>query len=304
MEWQEIETFLVLCEERHFARTAQRMRLSPARVTQLVQRLERFVGTPLFTRSSRQVDLTETGRHLYEDLEPAYRTIRESLKQAADRAASAAGELRIGFLGPGTAKVLADLMAAFAVDHPAVDARLVLEVEVGDPLKPLREGRVDVVAVHFPIREPDLITGPVVMREAKIIAAPASSPLAAKERFDVEDLADLPIIIAGEAAPPYWREAFLPPVTPGGRRTAIAATADTFQAGLTLIGAGRYFAPVSEQIARYFPRPDVVYRPLDGLDPALLGLVWSAERETEAVRAFARLAESRPVVDTTGEDGA
>lgn len=294
MEWQEIETFLVLCEELHFARTAQRMRVSPARVTQLVQRLERHVGAPLFVRSSRQVEVTELGERLRTDLAPAYRTIRDSLKNAAE-AAKGGGELRIGFLGPGTATVIADLMEAFASEHPGIDVRLLMEVELGAPLKPLREGRVDVLAVHLPIREPDLVTGPVILRETMVVAVPASSPLAAKERFDVEDLAGLPFIVPGDGSPQYWREHFLPAVTPSGGRPRVVATAETFQAGLALIGAGRYFATVSEQISRYYPRPGLVYRPLDGMPPIELGLVWSAERETEAIRAFARLAAARPV---------
>jgi DNA-binding transcriptional LysR family regulator len=297
VEWQEIETFLVLCEELHFARTAQRMRISPARVTQLVQRLERHVGAPLFVRSSRRVEVTELGERLRTDLAPAYRTIRDSLKSAAD-SVKGGGELRIGFVGPGTAKVLADLMEAFALDHPRIDATLLMEVELGDPLRPLREGRVDMVALHLPIREPDLVTGPVIMRETMMVAAPASSPLAAKERFDVEDLADLPFIAPGDTSPQYWREHHLPPVTPEGRRIRVAERTDTFQSGLALVGAGRYFATVSEQIGRYYPRPDIVYRPLDGMPPCELGLVWSAERETEAVRAFARLAAARPVAQT------
>jgi hypothetical protein len=46
VEHDELECFLLLAEELHFGRTAERMRLSRARVSQLVQRLERRVGGP------------------------------------------------------------------------------------------------------------------------------------------------------------------------------------------------------------------------------------------------------------------
>ncbi|MET7345564.1 LysR family transcriptional regulator [Streptomyces sp. NPDC087866] len=58
MERYEIETFLALAEELHFARTAERLQVSPGRVSQTVKALERRIGGALFERSSRHVALT------------------------------------------------------------------------------------------------------------------------------------------------------------------------------------------------------------------------------------------------------
>jgi len=44
MELADVEAFLVLAEELHFNRTAERMFVSPARVTQRIQALERDIG--------------------------------------------------------------------------------------------------------------------------------------------------------------------------------------------------------------------------------------------------------------------
>nr|WP_324605600.1 LysR family transcriptional regulator [Streptomyces niger] len=44
---------MILVEELHFGRTAKRLRVSRARVSQTIQRLERRVGAPLFERTSR-----------------------------------------------------------------------------------------------------------------------------------------------------------------------------------------------------------------------------------------------------------
>lgn len=79
MERDEIECFLLLAEELHFGRTADRMRLFRARVSQLVQRLERRVGAPLFVRTSRRVALTSLGRQLRSDLEPHHRAMEAAL---------------------------------------------------------------------------------------------------------------------------------------------------------------------------------------------------------------------------------
>jgi Bacterial regulatory helix-turn-helix protein, lysR family len=60
----EIEVFLVLAEELHFGRTAERLRLPQPRVSRLVAALERRVGGTLFERTSRRVRLTPLGQQL------------------------------------------------------------------------------------------------------------------------------------------------------------------------------------------------------------------------------------------------
>jgi DNA-binding transcriptional LysR family regulator len=61
VELREIRTFLVLAEELHFGRTAERLRVTPSRVSQTIRTLERRVGGRLFDRTSRSVRLTPVG---------------------------------------------------------------------------------------------------------------------------------------------------------------------------------------------------------------------------------------------------
>ena len=51
IERHEAEAFLALPEELHFGRTAERLHVSAARVSQTIRRLERRVGVPLFRRT-------------------------------------------------------------------------------------------------------------------------------------------------------------------------------------------------------------------------------------------------------------
>ena len=57
MDTAEIEVFLVLAEELHFGRTAERLRLPQPRVSRLVAALERRAGGALFERTSRRAVL-------------------------------------------------------------------------------------------------------------------------------------------------------------------------------------------------------------------------------------------------------
>jgi DNA-binding transcriptional LysR family regulator len=78
----EIEIFLTLAEELHFGRTAGRLRLSQARVSQTVKKLERRIGAGLFARTTRHVELTTIGARLRADLAPAYEQIQDAVATA------------------------------------------------------------------------------------------------------------------------------------------------------------------------------------------------------------------------------
>jgi hypothetical protein len=81
VEQRDIEIFLTLAEELHFGRTAERLHVSTARVSQTIKKLERGIGTTLFERTSRHVALTPIGRRLDDDKRPdiGYIPIRDGL---------------------------------------------------------------------------------------------------------------------------------------------------------------------------------------------------------------------------------
>ncbi|NUS17670.1 MAG: LysR family transcriptional regulator, partial [Streptomyces sp.] len=105
MERYEIEAFLALAEELHFGRTAVRLRITTARVSQVIGKLERRVGAPLFERTSRSVSLTPIGRRLHEDLRPAFERLEAALATAVAAGRGVTGELRVGFVGAAAGRL-------------------------------------------------------------------------------------------------------------------------------------------------------------------------------------------------------
>jgi hypothetical protein len=79
VELRDIEIFLVLAEELHFGRTAERLHVSRARVSQAIKKQERRIGAPLFDRTSRTVTLTPIGQRLRDDLQQAYDLVQSGL---------------------------------------------------------------------------------------------------------------------------------------------------------------------------------------------------------------------------------
>src|SRR5690349_11309916 len=89
LEFRELRYFVVLCEELHFSRAADRLHISQSPLSQAIAQLERKLGTKLLDRSSRHVQLTDAGSVL---LEHGRRLLREAEEAVGATRRAGAGE--------------------------------------------------------------------------------------------------------------------------------------------------------------------------------------------------------------------
>ncbi|MEV4561619.1 LysR family transcriptional regulator [Kitasatospora sp. NPDC049285] len=285
MDLTEIETFLALADELHFGRTAERLRLSQSRVSQLIRSLERRIGAPLFVRTSRRVTLTPLGEHTRRSFGAAHRALRRSYDEAVAIAQGVAGELRIGFLGCLNGAPFTGAVAEFARRHPACRVAAT-EVSWVDPYRPLRGGDVDLLLTLLPVDEPDLTVGGVLVAHPRLLALRDGHPLAAKRSVDIEELADWPILDSPLEVPEPIRHAVSPPFTPSGRPLHRTPGGRTYQEALHHVATSDTVWATHRGLFRGYRHPEVVARPLTGLSAANGALVWRTDAATAKVHAF------------------
>ncbi|WP_330460456.1 LysR family transcriptional regulator [Streptomyces sp. NBC_00820] len=287
LERVEAETFLTLAEELHFGRTAERLRVTTGRVSQVIKKLERRIGGALFERTSRTVRLTAVGRQLADDLVPLVAAMEEALRRAADASRGVTGELRVAFLGEWTAPTLLEVVGLFSERHP--DCRVdVRQAELANSRASLLDGSVDVLVASFPFD--GMTCGPVLLTEERVLAVAAGHPLAAQESVSVEVLAEHPVVQYPEVTSAAFKRDRTPDRTPSGRPVPQGPAGGSLSEMLTLVAMGRGVLPVGEHARRYHPRPDVSYVPLRDAEPIRRGLVRLRGNTTERVREFVRAA--------------
>ncbi|MFE0174729.1 LysR family transcriptional regulator [Streptomyces sp. NPDC059002] len=272
MERQELETFLTLAEELHFGRTAERLVLSQARVSQTLKKLERKIGAPLFERTSRVVRMSPLGRQLYEDVAPLHAQMDAAVARAKAAARGVDGELNVGFLGSGAGTLTGPILAEFRERCPGVDVRM-RETQFEDPLGALRAGEIDLLFTCLPVREADLEVGPIVINEPRVLAVPLGHPLAGRTSVSLEELAGETFFGVVNGAPSYWWDFHVPPRTPSGREIRRGRAVASFQELMTLVGTGQGVSPVVASVSKYYARPDVVFIPLHDVPPADVALI-------------------------------
>ncbi|MFJ9853773.1 LysR family transcriptional regulator [Streptomyces sp. NPDC101150] len=272
MERYEIETFLALAEELHFARTAERLHVSPGRVSQTIKALERRIGGALFERSSRRVTLTPVGRQLRDDLLPAYEQIRRAVSVATAACQGIGGVLRVGYTAAWSGELVLRAADVFSSRHPRCAVEL-QEVTYNAAIVALQEKDVDLLVAELPVEEPDIAVGPILFRERRALVLPATHALAARETVSREDCALLPLITAVGVSE-VWRDAFFPRRTPQGFPIEHGPAAAGWQEVLSLVGSGKGATVATARAGHYYARPDIAYVPFDDAPPVDYALMW------------------------------
>ncbi|MFD5787000.1 LysR family transcriptional regulator [Streptomyces sp. NPDC127037] len=286
MERYEIETFLTLADELHFARTAERLHVSPGRVSQTIKTLERRVGGPLFERSSRRVALTSVGMQLREDILPAYEQIQRAVADAAAAHAGVRGVLRVGFTAPRSGEVLVNAGDAFSTRYSRCTVEL-LNVTYGAAIAALREEQVDLLVAEPPVEEPDVYVGPVLFSKCRALVVPAGHPLARRQTVSTEDLAALPLVTAAGVSKAFGEE-FFPERTPRGRYIERGPSAGGWEGVLSLIAGGKGATVSALAAGTYHVRPGIAYIPFDDARPVEYALMWRNGDTSPRLQAFIR----------------
>ncbi|MGI5327725.1 LysR family transcriptional regulator [Actinomadura nitritigenes] len=286
MEFRDIEIFLTLAEELHFGRTAERLHITPSRVSHAIKKQERRIGGALFERTSRSVRLTPLGERLRDDLVPAYAQIQQAIDRAAAEAGGITGTVRAGYTTPWCADLVIEASRRFRARHPGCTVQA-QEVHFHDLLGPLRRGDLDLQVTELPVTGPGIATGPVVFSEPRALLVSADHPVAQRESVSLEDLADVPLLIPAAGFPQSLLDSHLPARTPAGRPIPRGATYSYWSEVPALAAAGLGGCPVATRAAQYHHRPGIAFVPFRDAPPMDYGVVWPATGRTPQTLKFA-----------------
>jgi len=288
VELRQLRYFVTVAEELHFSRAAARLHLAQSALSAQIKRLEAEVGGPLLVRSTRQVRLTPAGEALLAEGRAILVAADGALGRARALAHGESDSFSVASLGPVSGTLLSPLLASFSGRHPHVriDVRA---IEFSDMFAALRNGKADVAFLYAPLDEPDLDVTPLTS-EPRMVVLPSTHPLSRRERLVPADLAGETFVAQPDVTPQAWRDYWMLVDELGGRPRISPYIGDNLEEWLYLIGRGEGVDTCPAIIARYFPRPDVVFVPLRDAAPATLVLAVHHDRRSPMTDDFVELA--------------
>ncbi|MFI2780199.1 LysR family transcriptional regulator [Streptomyces sp. ALB3] len=283
-----LRIFVAVAEELHFSRAADRLGMAQPPLSQAVRRLEEDLGTTLFDRSRRQVELTPAGTALLDEAR-ALLTGEERLRALARRAGEGdLGTLHAGVPPGTTVATLSLLLGACAEHYPGMSVEL-QEITTDEQLRLIASGGLDIGIVHQPVDVTGLHLGPEVFIELGVVL-PRVSPLARLPEVALAELAGHDLVLLPRAQAPGWYDRILDTCRAGGFDPTGLRHASRPELLLALVSAGHGIAFDQRPVAGKEPR--VVWRPLADRPLARrTSAVWSAGRSSHpAAPHFAELA--------------
>ncbi|WP_219094238.1 LysR substrate-binding domain-containing protein [Pseudomonas sp. UMAB-40] len=291
MELRHLRYFLAVAEEGHFGRAAAKLHIVQPALSMQIRSLEEELGTPLFTRTSRKVMLTEAGEILVIE---ARRTLDQAQRAKDVVQKSARGEIgsvRIGFSGNASfaGKLSCDL-GNFHRQFPEAEITL-REASAQQQAEAILAGELDVgycptfdLGVHADLRVERIGAWPWV------VAMSGEHPLAKRKAVRCADLMDETFVVYSAHGAEAPQLTFLRHIL--GKEPKVAHYAGSTLAVLTIasagLGLGLVPAPLSTLVFQ-----NIQYRPLAGVSAtADLVLIYRTKETSGAVKQFLTLART------------
>jgi DNA-binding transcriptional LysR family regulator len=199
MELYHLRTFVTVAEEGNLTRASERLHLSQPAVSAHVKSLEEELGVGLFTRTSKGMELTDSGRRLTVTARDALRRAQEMLEQAKALRGGVSGAVVLTRNTDASYLRLPEILAELGREHPEalvhVDCRDSYEVP-----QALKDGRMHAGFAYGCFgADPQLTALPVAMATVRVVG-----PASWKDMLDkatVRDLASLPWVWFHERCP-------------------------------------------------------------------------------------------------------
>jgi len=175
MDAAELRIFEAVARLGGMGRAAEALHTVQSNVTARIRQLEEALGTALFRRHARGVELTAAGRRLLPYAQRVARLLEDARRAALDDG-TPQGKLVIGALETSTALRLSRPLAAYVAAWPDVDLTLRTGTTC-ELIEQVLDQRLEGAFVCGPVAHPDLHATPVFTEELALLTAPSVGSL-------------------------------------------------------------------------------------------------------------------------------
>ena len=292
MDLRHLRYFVAVAEERHFTRAAERLGIKQPPLSLQIKQLEQELGTPLFRRLTRGVELTEPGTLLLDEARQILEQVERTKANVQSRARGETGRIRVGFAGatyfnprvPG-------LVQTYRRRYPGVVLSPV-QGNTPDLVEAVQNGSVDVAFVRPPLGDRQAITVHPLVEETMRIVLPSNHPQARKRFVSLATLAQETIILPPRAISPGLYDSIIASCQRAGFSPLLKHEDPLMViASIVYLVAAGFGISIVPHSFQHIRADGIVYVPIKGEAPrAPISLAVRKDNRSAVIRNFVALA--------------
>jgi molybdate transport repressor ModE-like protein len=274
LELRHLAALTAVADEGSLSGAARRLGYTQPAVSQQIANLERVFGLRLLERprGPGRATLTEAGRVLLGHSNAVRARLDAAAADLRALQEGAAGTLSVGTIPSAGAQLLPSVLRLLNRVSPVADVRLTESASDSRLLELVERGELDFAFIIMPARGPTF-AAQELLSDPYVLAVARSSPHAAKKAFDLNALADTPLIEFGHSQGRIadWLQS-------RGIEARIVLRSDDNSTVMGLVAEGLGVAILPRLAVQL--RRDVRVVPLrPPLEPRRIGLAWHRERQ-------------------------
>lgn len=251
---------MVLAEELHFTRAAERLHIEQSPLSRTIKELEDELGALLFDRDRRGTRLTPAGAVFLQDIRRLFSTLELARENVKAVSSGCRGILRIAVPCGSIDPRLSSVLARCREEDPDVEIRL-SEAPLAEQLRGLRSGSFNIAFAYVADAGDGIIAEPVWC-DPVVVAVSERHPLLIHKEVPLDELARYPLVtgdprLFGRCNCGLTKQ--LDTMTDKPNAIEHVASMDMM---LTLVAAGYGVGLANAVSIGVSNRPDIVTRPL------------------------------------------
>lgn len=273
VSFQQLRLFVSLAKHRSFTRAGRALGITQSAASRSIRELEEQLALRLFDRTTRTVELTDTGRALLPRIAPLVDELETALCAQQHQAWSQNGVVSLACSGSLMASVLPPMLASLRVSFPNISLNL-HDVPGHRVIELVRAGRADIGLITDNTALDSLISATLFI-DTDCAVVPLRHPLAARASLSWHELDAHALFVLDDLNNAVHR--------PNAQRLSQASS--VIQMSVSNLGIGILPASACKNLAhalvRIVPLTPPVHRPvkmvrLDGVEPRPpAGCVWN-----------------------------
>lgn len=278
---------------------AQALCLTQSALSHTMQKIQARLGTPLWKKEGRRLELTQAGKYLLSVAQRLLPQLEHAEDRLRDYAEGTRGTLRIGMECHPCHQWLTRIVSPYLNEWPDVDVDVRQRFQFGG-VGALFGHEIDILVTPDPLYKPGLVYVPVFAYE-QVLVVPASHRLALAAYAQPQDLA--PEVVISYPVDIERLDVFSQFLLPAGIMPRRHKTVETTEILLQMVAAGRGVAAMPDWLVHEYTA-SLPLRPVRlgaaGIAKQLYLGLREADEAVDYLSAFVRIAAMGKPADHAG----